>query len=78
MVKGDELKIDLFLGLVFLSGFLTQIMQTSSGRFAFSFRDKDIAAYSSGGALIGVVSSALGFVLNFVLGDDFFMLYILF
>ena len=79
METGTTLKTTLFLVLVTVSGFITMIFNTSIGRFAFSFRDKDINAYSSAGSLIGVLLSLSAFTLNFILGDErFTLLYVLF
>jgi hypothetical protein len=64
-----NMKVVIFLIIVFIQGFANNTLQTSLARFCFNFRGKDITHYTAGTALVGVFVAGVAFILQLTIND---------
>jgi hypothetical protein len=55
----------IFLIIVFVQGWINNMLQITISRFAFSFDNSDISIFSIGQALAGVGTAGLSLILSY-------------
>lgn len=63
--SSGQLKLMIFYSVMFLQGFVNNLLQTTMARYVFNFSENDIANFASGTAVAGVGSGGLAFLLTF-------------
>ena len=65
METNQDLKVAIFLGIIWVQGFVNNLLQTVMTRYVLNFSGGDIRNFSAGTALAGVGSSLLSFALTY-------------
>ena len=68
-VDSKNLKVVIFLIIVFIQGFANNTLQTSLTRFCFNFRGEDINNYTAGCALVGIFVAIVSLILQMTIKD---------
>jgi len=61
-----NLKVTIFLIIVWIQGFINNLLQLTVSRYAFCFEKSEISVFSTGQALGGVATALLSFILSFI------------